>query len=72
MQHAISGSSHNFHVMKTYNVPIIIVFIMSTIGEVIFCIFYETCEIGVYFGMLWIYKIFYFILNQNLKYSMYI
>jgi hypothetical protein len=52
MQHAILDSSHSFHVMKTYNIPIILVFIVSTLGEVILKIFYETCEIGVYFGML--------------------
>jgi len=57
MQHAILDSSHSFHVMKIYNIPIIFVFIVSTLGELIFKIFYETCEIGVYFGMLWIYKI---------------
>jgi hypothetical protein len=67
MQHAILDSSHSFHVMKTYNIPIILVFIVSTLGEVILKIFYETCEIGVYFGMLWIYKILKLYFKSKLK-----
>jgi hypothetical protein len=72
MQHAILGSSHSFHVMKTYNISIIFVFIVSTLGEVILKIFDKTCEIGyilVCYEFINIKVIFF---NQNLKYSTYI